>query len=102
MFLEQDGSHSAGGSGSVKNGHKVVSFEVLKENGSAKKLHDDYLHAVIQEVSEAEERGHSSDDGGARPGGSSEDLEGAITFTARKQSSKSPFVVVLHKNFTAS
>ncbi len=51
----------------------------------------DYLHAVIKEVSEAEERNMSSDDLGAQAAGSSEDLEGegvGITFTARKASSK--------------
>lgn len=51
----------------------------------------DYLHAVIKEVSEAEERGLPSDDAGAQAAGSSEDLDGdgvGITFTARKASSK--------------
>ncbi len=54
----------------------------------------DYLHSVIKEVSEAEERGLSVDDIGMgtipRAGGSSDDLEGdgIITFTARKPSSK--------------
>lgn len=51
----------------------------------------DYLHAVIKEVSEAEERGLSSDETGAQAAGSTEDLEGegvGITFTARKASSK--------------
>jgi len=67
-----------------KSGCKSVSFEALKENGSSKKLHDDYLHTVIKEVSEAEERSHSGDEC-HRAGGSTEDLDGVITFTARKQ-----------------
>ena len=56
----------------------------------------DYLHAVIKEVSEAEERNMSSDDLGAQAAGSSEDLEGegvGITFTARKASSKYFFLI---------
>ena len=56
----------------------------------------DYLHSVIKEVSEAEERGLSHDDiamgtmKGAPGSGSSDDLEGdgIITFTTRKPSSK--------------
>jgi len=52
----------------------------------------DYLHAVIKEVSEAEERNTSLDDVGAQATGSSEDLDGegsgGITFIARKASSK--------------
>lgn len=51
----------------------------------------DYLHAVIKEVSEAEERGLPSDEAGAQAAGSLEDLDGdgvGITFTARKASSK--------------
>jgi hypothetical protein len=49
------------------------------------------LHAVIKEVSEAEERNISLDDVGAQAAGSSEDLDGdgaGITFIARKASSK--------------
>jgi hypothetical protein len=49
------------------------------------------LHAVIKEVSEAEERNTSLDDVGAQAAGSSEDLDGdgaGITFIARKASSK--------------
>jgi len=76
--------------GSVsKSGNKSVSFEALKENGSSKKLHDDYLHTVIKEVSEAEERSHSGDES-QRAAGSTEDLDGAITFTARKTSLRKP------------
>lgn len=56
----------------------------------------DYLHAVIKEVSEAEERNLSIDDTGAQAG-STEDLDGdgagGITFTARKASSK--LIVIL-------
>lgn len=56
----------------------------------------DYLHTVIKEVSEAEERGQLHDDLGmgaiALKGasGSSDSLSGdeVITFTARKSSSK--------------
>lgn len=43
---------------------------------------------MIKEVSEAEERSHSGDES-HRAGGSTEDLDGVITFTARKQNSKS-------------
>lgn len=47
----------------------------------------DYLHTVIHEVSEAEEKEQSADEV-THPVGSTEDLEEGITFTARKQSSK--------------
>lgn len=43
---------------------------------------------MIKEVSEAEERSHSGDES-QRAAGSTEDLDGVITFTARKQTSKS-------------
>lgn len=59
-------------------------------------FHLDYLHAVIKEVSEAEERGLSMDEMGAQAAGSNEDLEGdgvGITFTARKASSKLVFLI---------
>ena len=54
-------------------------------------MHDDYVHSVIKEVSEAEERG-SGDESSPVPGGSTDDLEseGIITFTARKPSSEPP------------
>ena len=35
-------------------------FQAMKENGSAKKLHDEYLHSVIREVCEAEGRSQPS------------------------------------------
>lgn len=56
----------------------------------------DYLHAVIKEVSEAEENNISPGDSGVHATGSSEDLDGdgvgGITFTARKASSKLIFL----------
>lgn len=56
----------------------------------------DYLHSVIKEVSEAEERNISNDETGAQAAGSTEDLDGdgvgGITFTARKASSKLIFL----------
>ena len=52
----------------------------------------DKLHAVIKEVSEAEEA-LAMDETGAQAAGSTEDLEGeGITFTARKASSEFLFL----------
>ncbi|XP_046455208.1 sodium/hydrogen exchanger 3-like isoform X3 [Daphnia pulex] len=85
----RDPHANGSGEGGSRNGTKSVSFKPLKENGLEKKLHDDYLHAVIKEVSEAEERNTSLDDVGAQAAGSSEDLDGdgaGITFIARKAS----------------
>lgn len=86
----RDPHANGSGEGGSRNSSKSVSFKTLKENGLEKKLHDDYLHAVIKEVSEAEENNISPGDSGVHATGSSEDLDGdgvgGITFTARKAS----------------